>query len=120
VEIRSGVGPVITVIGADLMDGTPIYDIKPYLPYVDSHPEAIGGFSDAHKDDKLEVSCPEELLRLLPSDKQQILKEILAGDPRPAYQNDADRVYGMPFAGFDIHFRVTDKILTVIEITPLE
>ena len=119
VEHTAEFGTVLHVGGADLMDGTPIFDIKPYIPYGDSHPEATGGFTDTAEDFLLEVDFPQELLAQLPQEKQQAAIGILSHDPRPSYQRSADRVYGLPFAGFDLRFRVTDKILTVLEVNPL-
>ena len=116
VELHTPEGPVIHVSGADLMDGTPIYDIKPYLPYVDCHPEATGGFALQQKDGVIEVDCPEELLAKIPEDHRQALIDVLAQDPRPAYQSDPERIYGMEFAGFDVKFSATDTNLTVIDI----
>ena len=103
----------IEVLGADLMDGTPIYDIKPYLAYADSHPEARGGFTDIHQWQQLEVVMPEELCRLLPAADLEVLRQTLALDPRPHYQQDATRQYGMPFMGYDIRFHVVDHTLFV-------
>ena len=119
VEHTAEFGTVLHVGGADLMDGTPIFDIKPYIAYGDSHPEATGGFTDTADDFLLEVVFPQELLARLPQEKQQAAIGILSHDPRPSYQRSADRVYGLPFAGFDLRFRVTDKILTVLEVNPL-
>ena len=98
------------------MDGTPILDIKPYLPYVDCVPDARGGFADRVKGYALEVEIPEKLLLKLPNEQQECVREILAEDPRPSYQNDPDRVYGMEYAGYEIKFRVKDYRLTVCEI----
>ena len=103
----------IEVLGADLMDGTPIYDIKPYLPYADSHPEARGGFTDKRKWQRLQVSIPEEVCRVLLDKDVKVLKEVLSLDPRPHYQSDANRQYGMPFMGFDVRFHVADGCLYV-------
>ena len=103
----------IEVLGADLMDGTPIYDIKPYLAYVDSHAEARGGFTDHHQWQQLEVVVPEELCRQLPVADLEVLRQTLALDPRPHYQQDATRQYGMPFMGYDIRFHVVDRTLFV-------
>ena len=103
----------IEVLGADLMDGTPIYDIKPYLAYADSHQEARGGFTDSHQWQQLEVVMPEELCRLLPAADLEVLRQTLALDPRPHYQQDATRQYGMPFMGYDIRFHVVDHTLFV-------
>ena len=116
IEFTSDCGPVINVKGADLMDGTPIYDVKPYLPFTDSHPEARGGFADDVKDYALEVVFPEEWLQMIPADKREGLFGILAQDPRPSYQRKPDRVYGLTFAGFDIRFTVMDDVLTVVEV----
>ena len=116
IEKRPEKGMVVEVEGADLMDGTPILDIKPYLPYVDCMPDARGGFADRVKGYALEVEIPEELLLKLPNEQQGCVREILAEDPRPSYQNDPDRVYGMEYAGYEIKFRVKDYRLTVCEI----
>lgn len=112
-------GTVIHVAGADLMDGTPIFDIKPYVPYSDCHPNAAGGFTDTAGDFLLEVEFPQALLQLLPEEKQEAAKAVLSHDPRPSYHKDPDRVYGLPFAGFDIRFTVSEKVLTVQEVAPL-
>ena len=110
-------GPRLRVCGADLVDGTPIYDIKPYLPYADAHPEAVGGFAREDAGETLQVEFPSELLsRILPA-KQQGLLGVLARDPRPAYQNKPERVYRMSFAGMDVHFRVEDGVLRVCDVT---
>ena len=109
-------GPVLTVAGADLLDGTPIYDIKPYLPYADCRPEAAGGFAPRPKGAELEVDCPPALLAVVPEAKRAALLAVLAQDPRPRYQNDPDRVYGMAFAGLEVKFRVAEKGLTVTDI----
>ncbi len=116
VEPNTPQGPVLVVLGADLLDGTPIYDIKPYLPYTDSHPDAIGGFTDAVGREYLDVSFPPELLSRLPEDVRESLIQVLREDPRPAYQNDPQRVYGFRFAGFEVRFAVTDKTLTVLSV----
>ena len=113
-------GPVIIVSGADLLDGTPIYDIKPYLPFVDSQPEALGGFADTVKDDQLTVQCSEELMRHIPEQHRQAVMDILAQDPRPHYQRDPNRIYGMEFADMEIKFRVEEKTLTICEINRKE
>ncbi len=113
-------GPVLLVAGADLMDGTPILDIKPYLPYTDSHPEATGGFTDAVDFPHLEVDVPEALLRLVPEEKRQALLGVLAEDPRPSYQKDPNRVYGFRFGGLELRFTVNGDRLTVTELTPAE
>ncbi len=116
VETDPQLGQVLIVAGADLMDGTPIYDVKPYLPYVDAHPEAIGGFSDRFREYCLQVTIPEEWLRLVPAEKRDALTEVLANDPRPSYQNDPERVYKMDFAGMTVSFTVEGDCLTVREI----
>lgn len=107
---------VIEVSGADMMDGTPVYDIKPYLPYTDSHEDAEGGFAEALKGDKLEVVFPSELSDKLPADKREALVKILRSDPRPSYQNEPARIYGFSFAGFEIKFSVSDRALTVCQV----
>ena len=112
IRLHTGHGPELVVSGAALMDGTPILDIKPYLPYADCHPEALGGFA-ANGGALLEVNCPPELLARLPADKARALLGVLARDPRPSYQHDPDRVYGMDFAGYNIRFSVTENTLTV-------
>ena len=109
-------GTVIHVGGADLMDGTPIFDIKPYIPYADCHSDALGGFTDGTEGELLEVSFPATLLEKLPQSKREAAIGILAHDPRPSYQKDAKRVYGVSFAGFDIRFTVEDKVLTVQDV----
>jgi len=109
-------GLSLVVAGADLMDGTPIYDIKPYIPYTDSHPEASGGFSDDVRADRLDISFPEELLQKVPAEKQDALQSILRHDPRPHYHSDPDRQYGFFFAGLEIKFRVEDTLLTVTSV----
>lgn len=112
-------GTVIHVAGADLMDGTPIFDIKPYIPYCDAHPDALGGFTSTADDFLLTVDFPAELLSKIPDHKRAALLEVLSHDPRPSYQPDSDRVYGLNFSGFDIRFSVANKILSVKEITVL-
>ena len=106
-------GTVLSVGGADLLDGTPIFDIKPYIPYSDSRPEAAGGFTDRVGDFLLDVKFPQELLEKLPADKQAAAVGVLSHDPRPSYQRTPGRVYGLNFAGFDIRFTVEDTVLTV-------
>lgn len=112
-------GPVLHVQGADLLDGTPIYDIKPYLPYADSHPEAMGGFAEAVARTPLTVEFPQLLLAHIPEAKRKALLGILAHDPRPSYQDDPGRRYGMAFAGFDIKFTVDGGTLTVHDVVSL-
>ena len=109
-------GTVIHVSGADLMDGTPIFDITPYIPYGDCHPDATGGFTDTADSYLLEVDFPKELLCKLPEDKQLAAIGVLSHDPRPSYQKDSERIYGISFAGFDIRFQVKEDRLTVIEV----
>ncbi|WP_296731774.1 tRNA (N6-threonylcarbamoyladenosine(37)-N6)-methyltransferase TrmO [Anaerovibrio sp.] len=109
-------GPVLIVSGADLMDGTPILDIKPYLPYVDSHPDATEGFRSGGWNRMLEVDFPEALLEKVPENRRQALTGVLANDPRPSYHDDPERVYGMPFGGMEIKFSVKDKVLKVIDV----
>ena len=109
-------GPVLRVAGADLMDGTPIYDIKPYLPYADCHPDAMGGFTTTTAMPEVEVMISDELLQKIPADKRDALLGVLKQDPRPRYQNDPERIYGLSFAGMEIRFKVEGKLLTVLEI----
>ncbi len=116
VEHTESFGTVLHVGGADLMDGTPIFDIKPYIPYSDCHPEASGGFTDDAGEFLLEVVFPDELKNILPQDKQAAAIGVLSHDPRPSYQRKPDRVYGITFAGFDIRFTVCEDILTVIAV----
>ena len=116
IQLQTDEGPVIIVSGIDMMNGTPIYDIKPYLPHVDCHPEALGGFSGQFKDYRLKVSCASEFLMLFPSDKREALLGVLAQDPRPAYQNDPERVYGVNFAGRNVQFKVDGDRLTVCSV----
>ena len=117
VEQTENEGTVIHVAGADLMDGTPIFDIKPYIPYGDCHPEATGGFTDTAEEFLLNVDFPEELLCKIPENKRSAAIGVLSHDPRPSYQRKPDRIYGLTFAGFDIRFKVTDDNLTVVEVT---
>lgn len=105
----------ISVSGADLMDGTPIYDIKPYVPYADCHVGARGGFTDTHPIKRLKVEIPAAFSQLLTDRQLAALRKVLELDPRPHYQHDADKVYGMPYCGMDIHFRVVDGIVKVLE-----
>lgn len=119
VELHTKDGPVLHVAGADLMDGTPILDIKPYLPFTDSHPDALGGFADPVRDYHLEVVFPDSLLQQVPLRLRKPVLGLLAQDPRPSYQNDPERVYGVAFGGYDFRFRVADGVLTVCEIEKL-
>lgn len=119
IEETENEGVVLHVAGADLMDGTPIFDIKPYISYSDSFPEALGGFTDTAEDFILNVVFPADLLNLLPESKQQAAIGVLSHDPRPSYQRKSNRIYGLNFAGFDIRFTVEEKTLTVCEVNKL-
>lgn len=116
VEHTENEGDVLIVSGADLMDGTPIIDIKPYVPYADAHPEASGGFAAEKFGKKLKVVFPEELLSRVEPGKREVLKDLLAEDPRPAVQDDPERVYGMRFSDIEIKFVVSDGVLTVVDV----
>jgi len=118
IEWESPQGPILHVAGADLMDGTPIFDIKPYLPFTDSHPDAVGGFADAQTGYALEVDFPAPLLEMIAPDDRDALLALLAGDPRPSYQDDPERVYGMPYAAYDVQFTVAEGRLTVCDVLP--
>lgn len=109
-------GPVIHVSGVDMLDGTPIYDIKPYIPHADIRADAVGGFADARRDYAVRVEIPERLLAMVPDEKRDALLGVLAGDPRPSYQDDPERVYGFEFAGLEVKFRVANGVLTVCDI----
>jgi tRNA-Thr(GGU) m(6)t(6)A37 methyltransferase TsaA len=113
-------GAVLHVAGADLMDGTPIFDIKPYIPYSDSYPDALGGFTDTAGEFILQVNFPGELLQRLPESKRSAAIAVLSHDPRPSYQRKPGRVYGLSFAGYDLRFTVEDDLLTVVDATPLK
>ncbi len=119
VEHTEKYGTVLHVGGADLMDGTPIFDIKPYIPYSDCHTDATGGFTDTAGEFLLQVDFPAHLLALLPQEKQEAAIGILSHDPRPSYQRKPDRIYGISFAGFDIRFKVEGNTLTVVAIDKL-
>ena len=119
VEKTEHFGTVLHVGGADLMDGTPIFDIKPYIPYSDCHGDAVGGFTDTAGDFLLEVIFPEDLLAKLPQDKREAAIGVLSHDPRPSYQRKLGRIYGLTFAGFDIRFTVEDNTLSVVEVHKL-
>ena len=119
IEQTPNQGTVIHVAGADLMDGTPIFDIKPYVPYSDCHPEASGGFTDTAGEFLLQVDFPPALLAKLPENKREATIGVLSHDPRPSYQRDPDRVYGLPFAGFDIRFTVRGDVLQVCDVVKL-
>ena len=116
VELTPDEGPVIHVLGADLMDGTPIYDIKPYVAYADAHPDARSGFVDQHDWQPLRVEVPDDLARQFSADHYRALCEVLAQDPRPRYHDDPNRIYGMPFAGRDVKFCVADGIVRVVGV----
>lgn len=112
-------GTVLRVAGADLMNGTPIFDIKPYIPYSDAHPEALGGFTDSANAFLLEVKCQNSLLEVVPEEKRSALLGVLSHDPRPSYQHDPDRVYGLDFAGCNVKFTVRENVLQVERITKI-
>lgn len=118
IEIDPKLGPVLHVLGADLMDGTPIFDIKPYIAYTDSHPDAISGFATQAAEYLLDVNFPPELLDQVPEGQRQSLIEVLAHDPRPQYQNSPERIYGMSFGAVEVKFRVEDTKLTVVNVCP--
>lgn len=120
VELDEKRGPVLTVEGADLMDGTPIYDIKPYIPLSDCHPEASEGYTKETRVHELEVHFPEELLQIYPEEKRETVIGVLAQDPRPAYVQDPERLYGVLFAGYDVKFKVENDILTVQNVEKIE
>lgn len=115
-EQTEDLGSVLLVRGVDMLDGTPIYDIKPYLPYAEARPEAAGGFAEEVKEHRLSVEIPEEWMKTIPEEKRRILTEVLAQDPRPAYQEDEERIYGMSYAGMEIKFQVAGKRLRVCGI----
>ena len=117
VEQSEALGPVLHVCGADLMDGTPIYDIKPYIPYADCHPDAAAGFTAQTQFHHVEVICPEEVWAQVPAAERDGLRGVLENDPRPSYQHDPERVYGMEFAGLEVHFKVDGDTLTVTDIS---
>lgn len=116
IEFDSDKGPILHISGADIMDNTPVFDIKPYLPYADAYPDAKGGFALQDKEGLLKVSFPERLLEKIPEDKRNGLTAALAQDPRPAYQEDPERVYTMSFGGFEISFRVKKGVLEITDI----
>ena len=116
IEHRPDVGPVLIVRGADLMDGTPIYDIKPYIPYADCHPDAAAGFTAQTQFHHLTMVCDAGLWARVPADQQAALQGVLENDPRPSYQHDPERVYGMEFGGLEVHFKVDGEVLTVTGI----
>ena len=116
IEHRPDVGPVLIVRGADLMDGTPIYDIKPYIPYADCHPDAAAGFTAQTQFHHLTMVCDAGLWARVPAVQQAALQGVLENDPRPSYQHDPERVYGMEFGGLEVHFKVDGEVLTVTGI----
>ena len=116
IETDTTRGPVITVVGADLMDGTPIYDIKPYIPYADCHPEAKGGFTDTHAICRLTVVIPDCFHHLFSQSQLQALYKVLELDPRPHYHKSGQKEYGMPYMDYDVHFTVNDGVLTVTDV----
>ena len=116
IEMDPKLGPVLHVTGADLMDGTPIYDIKPYIVYTDSHPYAVSGFAEKPADSLLEVDFPSDLLEKVAPEQRESLAAVLAHDPRPQYQDDPDRVYGMTFGPYEVRFRVVETTLRVIDV----
>ena len=116
IETDTTRGPVITVVGADLMDGTPTYDIKPYIPYADSHPEAKGGFTDTHAICRLTVVIPDCFHHLFSQSQLQALYKVLELDPRPHYNKNGQKEYGMPYMDYDVHFTVNDGVLTVTDV----
>ncbi len=119
VEYDDALGPVLCVAGVDLLDGTPVYDIKPYIPLTDCRPEATEGYTEETKQHELNVIFPEDLLRIYPESEREAAVGILAQDPRPAYVMDPERTYGVSYAGFDIKFRVEEDVLTVCGVIPL-
>lgn len=116
IEVSEEHGPVLRLRGADLMNGTPILDVKPYIPYADCHPEALGGFATAPAGETLEVVIPPNLLDRIPEKRREALRGVLAQDPRPHYQDDPDRVYGFVFAGMEVKFSVNGQQLNVVDI----
>ena len=120
VELHTPEGPVLHVSGADLMDGTPVFDITPYIPYADCHPDAQAGFTAQLDERMVTVECPPELLQKVPAETQDALLAVLSHDPRPSYQHDPERVYGMAFAGWNVRFQVREKTLTVCAVEPIK
>ena len=116
VEHDPHLGPILRIAGADMVDGTPIFDIKPYLPYVDCHPEATGGFAHEVMGHQLQVIIPDELMKKIPAEKRDSLRSILSQDPRPGYQQDPERIYGFPYGNMEIRFSVREDILTVCQV----
>ncbi len=120
IEMDPKLGPVLHVSGADLMDGTPIYDIKPYIAYTDSHPDAISGFAEKPAEYLLEVDFPDAMLQQVPEHHRKSLIEVLAHDPRPQYQKDPERVYGIAFGDLEVKFKVEERLLTVLQVATAE
>lgn len=120
IEQTPNLGPVLHILGADLMDGTPILDIKPYIPYADAHPEALGGFAAVPAGETLEVLISPDMLEKIPPERREALRGVLAQDPRPHYQDDPERIYGFGFAGMEVRFSVEGSRLTVREISEAE
>ncbi len=116
IEMDPKLGPILHVSGADMMDGTPIYDIKPYIAYTDSHPDAVSGFANKPAEYLLDVEVAKELIDIVPEKQRESLIAVLAHDPRPQYQDDPERVYGMAFDQYEVRFKVKDLNLTVIDI----
>lgn len=119
IELNEKYGPILHVSGIDLMDGTPIYDIKPYIPLADCHPDAAEGYTKETKEHMLQVNFPEELLTVYPEEKRAAVLGVLAQDPRPTYFQDPERVYGVSFAGYDVKFKVDGDLLTVCGVVKL-
>ena len=120
IEQTAEQGPVLHILGADLMNGTPILDIKPYIPYADAHPEALGGFAAVPAGETLEVLISPDMLEKIPPERREALRGVLAQDPRPHYQDDPERIYGFGFAGMEVRFSVEGSRLTVREISEAE
>lgn len=120
IEMDPKLGPVLHVSGADLMDGTPIYDIKPYIAYTDSHPDAISGFAEKPAEYLLEVDFPDAMLQQVPEHHRKSLIEVLAHDPRPQYQKDPERIYGIAFGDLEVKFKVEERLLTVLQVATAE
>lgn len=116
-EQVNGLGTTLLVRGVDMLDGTPVYDIKPYLPYIEQITDAAGGFAEQVKDIELQVEIPEKWKAKIPPDKREVLEEVLKQDPRPAYQDDPDRIYGMSYAGLEIKFHVREKRVIVCGVS---
>lgn len=119
IELHSDFGPILHILGADLMNHTPIYDIKPYIPYTDSHPEAVAGFTKENENYTLLVEFPQQWLSMIPEERKEGLMGVLAQDPRPSYHKDPRRIYGFEYAGFDIRFTVEKNMLTVCDVVVL-